>query len=107
MKVRRIHGALNVEFDDLHFLSFTIMDKACDQCDGEGDCQTCDAAWRPWNEYYQFIKYDFEIDKRKEKDKISYEYDKTKAIKTLIRMLQDYLDAQTDEEVDKCIAMEK
>ena len=92
MKVKRIYGALNVEFEDGHYTNFAILDKECDRC-MDGGCEWCEEAGKPWNEYYQLLKYDMHGDNR-----TTYERDQTEAIRGLVRMLQGYLEAKGEEE---------
>jgi hypothetical protein len=104
MQVKRIYGALNVEFEGQNCVSFTIGDRKCDKC-LDGKCNGCEEYGKPWMEYYEFIKYNVN---RQEDEKVTYQKDKTEAIKMLIKMLQTYLDATKEEARDElCIDTEK
>lgn len=100
MEAKRIYGGLNIEFEGKNFINFAILDKACDECLGKkGGCKGCEEVEKPWNEYYQFLLYDFDGNER-----IFYEKDPKKAVRQLIRLLQRMID--TKEENAKCL-MEK
>ena len=96
MTVRRIYGALNVEFEGRNCLSFTIGDRECDRC-LDGKCKGCEEYGKPWKEYVQFVKYNT---RRPEDEYVTYQKDPTTAIEMLVEMLQDYLKA-TKEEAEK------
>ena len=91
MQVKRVYGALNIEFEGRECLSFTIMDRECDSCN-YGKCKGCERAFDPWKEYYELVKYN--IDKQ-EDEKVTYERDRTEAIRMLVKALQEYLDEGT------------
>ena len=91
MQVKKIYGALNLEFEGRKFVNFAIMDRKCDSC-MDGKCKHCDEAGKPWNEYYQLMKYSLKYDT----DETMYEKDPTKAIRELVKLLQGYLDEKED-----------
>lgn len=92
MNVKRIYGGLNIDFDQTKFVNFAILDRACDECLGkEEGCKGCDEVEKPWNEYYQILEYD-----RLGHNKVTYEYDQTKALKKLIRLLQHHIDIKEE-----------
>lgn len=91
MQVKRVYGALNIEFEGRECLSFTIMDRECDSCN-YGKCKGCSRAFDPWKEYYELVKYN--IDKQ-EDEKVTYERDQTEAIRMLVKALQEYLDGES------------
>ena len=104
MQVKRIYGALNVEFEGQNCVSFRIGDRECDRC-LDGKCKGCEEVGKPWMEYYEFIKYSII---RQENEFVTYQKDPTEAIKMLVEMLQDYLD-KSKEEVNEglCTGMAK
>ena len=93
MQVKRIHGALNVEFEGRNCVSFRIGDRECDRC-LDGKCNGCEEYGKPWMEYFEFIKYNLN---HHEDEFVTYQKDPTEAIKMLIEMLQEYLDKSKEE----------
>jgi hypothetical protein len=92
MDVKRIHGALNVEFGDHQCVSFTILDRECDECiSRKGGCKGCENVGKPWKEYYQLLRYNFSGN-----EAVMHENNPTKAIRQIIRILQRYLDLEED-----------
>lgn len=92
MKVKRVYGALNIEFEGQDCVSFQVMDRECDRC-LTGNCLECEEVGKPWKEYYQFIKYNL----RSTNEDVTYEKDSTEAIRMLADMLNEYL-AQKERE---------
>ena len=89
MRVKRIYGALNIEFENGQCINFTIMDRECDRC-MTGDCLGCEEVGKPWREYYQILKYCDSF------EKTTYENDPTSAVKSLNEALGRYLQAKGD-----------
>lgn len=92
MNVKRIYGGLNIEFEGKQFVNFAILDRACDECISKKDgCDGCEEVEKPWNEYYQFLRYDMKGNILR-----TYEKDPTEAIKIILKMLQSYIDSKEE-----------
>lgn len=101
MRVKKIYGALNIEFEGRKYLNFAILDRKCDEC-LDGNCNQCDENGKPWREYYQLIRYGGEY---LEDEKVTYEKDITEAVRLLVNSLQEYLNEK--EELKECIDTER
>ena len=92
MQVRRIHGALNVEFESGDCVNFAIMDRKCDEC-LDGGCKGCEEAGKPWNEYFQILRYGF----HPYYEEGVYVKDPTEALEETIKTLQKLLEKERRE----------